>query len=115
MCTTWAENPHIGAALLPFMNKTTSLLATVLRIQSWTACSRIDSSPSRMPDRSRASGPALACRSARLAGQDVGKPPMKSMFGDGGGQRQRVQRAAHMALQGVVDHLVLLHPSLARE
>src|SRR5262245_29586400 len=37
------------------------------------------------------------------------------MFRDGGGQRQGVQRAAHVPLQGVVDHLVLLHPRLARE
>src|SRR5574339_1174899 len=118
MCATWAENPHIGAALLPFMNKTTSLLATVLRIQSWTACSLMNSSPfqCRREDHDAPQGGlGAAWCPACLAGQDVGKPRMKSMFGDGGGERQRVQRAAHVALQGVVDHLVLLHPCLARE
>ena len=39
ICATWAEKPHWGKSFVPFMNTTTSLAATVLRIQSWTACS----------------------------------------------------------------------------
>jgi hypothetical protein len=38
MWSTCAENPHCGMFLLPFMNSTTSLPATVVRIQSWMSC-----------------------------------------------------------------------------
>src|SRR5262249_48397652 len=42
ICTTWAEKPHCGKFLVPFINRTTALLATALRIQSCTACSLIE-------------------------------------------------------------------------
>src|SRR5215510_9399994 len=98
-------------ALVPFMNRTTSLLATVLRIQSWTACSLMNRSFGCSSGQNLWLG-AGCCRPGKggLDGQDVGKDRTKSMFGDGGGERQRVQLAAHLPLQGVVDHLVLLHP-----
>ena len=47
--------------------------------------------------------------------EDVGNGLAKSIFGRRGGQGEGVQNPAHAALQGLVDHLVLLHAGLARE
>src|SRR5215813_4415597 len=106
MCATCEENPHCGKSLVPFMNKTTSLLATALRIQSWTACSL-------MPK-------VLCCgssgrRSHPHAALDVGNGRVMSIWRRRRGQRQGVQDPPHAALQRLVDHLVLLHPGLAPE
>src|SRR5262245_39835626 len=39
----------------------------------------------------------------------------RSRIGNAGLQRQRVQRAAHLSAQRVIDHLMLLHPRFAAE
>src|ERR1700730_15052041 len=93
------------------MKRTTSLLATVLRIQSWTACSLIE-----LPFAANGCGPRTrAARVLICLPEEVGKACAKSIFRGRGRQRKCVQHATHASLQGLVDHLVLLHARLADE
>src|SRR5262245_10553487 len=86
------------------MNRTTSWLATALRIQSWTACSLIQKSSLPL------SGAAIAPKYSCL---DVVNAVAKSIWSGRRGQGQGVQNPTHPPFQRLIDHLVLLHPRLA--
>src|SRR5262245_29696015 len=86
------------------MKRTTSLLATALRIQSWTACSLMQKSSLPL------SGAAIAPKCSRL---DVVNAVAKSIWSGGRGQGQGMQYPTHPPFQRLIDHLVLLHPRFA--
>src|SRR6266702_8384398 len=88
ICTTAAENPHCGAAGTPFMNSTTSLLAMTSLIRSAVEF--------------------VICYPSML---DCVRPSLRRR----GFESQRGEGTAHLPLQRVVDHLVLLDPALADE
>src|SRR3954453_20244593 len=111
ICTTWPENPHCGNCGVPFMNSTTSLPFTSLSMNcsmlmfrltlpfGWPLARKSVDLRYMVPRGRCHPIPAragLALRRARL-------------------QRQSVQDAPHLPLQGLVDELVLLHARLALE
>src|SRR5437763_2217171 len=91
ICTTWAENPHIGNCGLPFMNSTTSLLFTSLSM-NWLMAMAF-------------SFRAQVVRTVVLT--------LKLRFRQPSLHGKDVQRTPHLALQGVVNKLVLLNPRFA--
>src|SRR5262245_12411892 len=86
------------------MKRTASLLATALRIQSWTACSLMQKSSLPL------SGAAIAPKCSRL---DVVNAVAKSIWSGRRGQGQGMQNPTHPPFQRLIDHLVLLHPRFA--
>src|SRR3990172_9570384 len=88
-CTTAAEKPHCGKVGVPFMNKTTGAASISALMRFNTGCSVIRC--------------LSLCQSFSLGA------------GNARGQRQRVQLAAHAALQRLIDELVLLDAAQPRE
>src|SRR5207253_6549263 len=88
---TWAENPHIGNCGLPFMNSTTSLLFTSLSM-NWLMAMAFFLSRARCPRH---------------------RSELKLPFRQPSLQGKCVQRTPHLALQGVVNKLVLLNSRFA--
>src|SRR6476646_7440088 len=85
MATARLEKPHCGNSGVPFMNSTTSWSLTIWQMRV-------------------------------LASDMAGGPEWRFLGmsgGNGGGQLQGVQLAAHAVSERLVDQLVLLHPALA--
>src|SRR5256885_4304357 len=85
--TTAAEKPHCGKTGVPFMKSTTSFSAMSCLMRSMTVASVM-----------------MLASGGGSFGRGIGS------IGRRGLQRQRVQLVAHLTLQSLVDHLVLLHP-----
>src|SRR5262249_40640868 len=98
ICTTVAEKPHCGKTGVPFMNKTTGLSSICCLMRSLVVLSMFRSSCC-----GSGSSPTSVSSEFALILRCVGV------------QCQRVQFVAHSPAQGLVNHLMLLHPALAAE
>src|SRR6202165_2193627 len=92
------------------MNTTTSLPLTSLSMN----CS-MPMDPDPLCAGPSSASPAVVAAPICSAGAGPRPGAAPSPLRDPGLERQRVERAAHLPLQGLVDQLMLLHPRLAAE